>query len=216
MSGAAGVARRGSGHRREVSSATGTRDGGRAGDGGTDDDPLATLGSDFAAGQEEAVARAWELFAPDVLRLARRRGLDEHDAQDVLQETFVSAWRSRSGFDPARGRLPGWLLAVAARRVADHHGARTRARRQQEASSRVVPPAPDEPADDVVAGLVVETELRALPARRRRVVSLVVLDGLSHAQVAGMTGLPLGTVKSDVRRGLARLRAARATGVSAP
>ena len=192
-----------------MSSAVGARGSGRPDGDRPDDDAVAALGAAFAAGREEAVAQAWEAYATDVLRLARRRGLDEHDAQEVLQETFVSAWHGRARFDPDRGRLPAWLLAVASRRVADQRAASARRRRVQEASSATASPAARTPTDDVVAGLAVEAELRVLPGRHRRVVSLVVLDGLSTTQVAGMTGLPLGTVKSDVRRGLARLRAAR-------
>ncbi len=137
------------------------------------------------------------------------RGLGaHHDAEDVTQQVFVRAWRGRSTFDPTRGGLGGWLVGITRRQIADRLSARFRERDVTDRAGRaggtsVPPPAPDQV---VVDAMVVAAEMNQLPPRMRTVLQLAFFDDLTHQQIAAMTGLPLGTVKSHLRRGLERLR----------
>lgn len=154
------------------------------------------------------VPAAYTRWAPLVRAVVARRLGDPADADDATQLVFLAAWRSRDRFDPARGDLPVWLLGIARHVTADVLRDRAREARRREAvsRSRLVTTVPD-PADDAAARVDLEGALRRLAPERRRVVRLVYAQGHTHAQVAAETGLPLGTVKSHARRGLAQLRA---------
>ncbi|MCB0994723.1 MAG: sigma-70 family RNA polymerase sigma factor [Acidimicrobiales bacterium] len=134
------------------------------------------------------------------------RSLGPDDGAEVTQEVFLSAWRARSTYDSKRGSLAGWLVGIAKNRVID----RLRASRRQ--VPRTDQPDHEPVADDADAAerladrLLVAHALSALPDRQRKVMELAFYDDLTHAQIADRTGLPMGTVKSDIRRGLQRLR----------
>ncbi|NIZ90000.1 sigma-70 family RNA polymerase sigma factor [Kineosporiaceae bacterium B12] len=175
-------------------------------------DPFASaddeaVGRGFAAGDERAFAVAFARWAPLVHGLALRR-LPDADAQDVVQAVFVSAWRTRAGYDPDRA-LPGWLVGIARHRIADAVAARLRAPelstvddRDGPAAEPVVPDAADAAADRIV----LLAELERLGEPQRTVLRMAFFDDLTHVQIAERTDLPVGTVKSHVRRSLRRLR----------
>lgn len=143
-----------------------------------------------------------------VRAVVARRLDDPADTDDATQLVFLAAWRSRDRFDPDRGDLPVWLIGIADHVCADLRRARAREARRREAAGRhrVATAVPDA-ADDVAARVDLERALRRLAPVRRGVVRLVYAHDRTHAQVAAETGLPLGTVKSHARRGLAQLRA---------
>ncbi|HEY6745128.1 MAG TPA: sigma-70 family RNA polymerase sigma factor [Mycobacteriales bacterium] len=161
----------------------------------------------FRRGDETVLREAYDRYGGLVHRVGMACLPSHHDAEDATQATFVAAWRGRETYDPDRGTLAGWLLGIARRQAVD----RLRAlRRQQELDQAVMHLAavhPEEPSPErVVDRVVVLDELRRLTDEQRRVVELAFFDDLTHVQIAGVTGLPLGTVKSHLRRGLARLR----------
>lgn len=172
--------------------------------------PHEDLAARFASGGDGALRAVYDRYGPAVLRVARAGLGDVHDAEDVVQTTFVSAWQARDSFDPAKGSLMTWLLTIARRRTVDL----LRARGRHEQATRVLYEAgrPDDQAPDderpehVVDRLVVLDELASLPAEQRRVLVHAFYDDLTHQQIAARTGLPLGTVKSHLRRGMDRLR----------
>jgi RNA polymerase sigma-70 factor (ECF subfamily) len=166
-----------------------------------------TLFAAFRAGDERALRLAYDRYAGAVLHLAARGLGNAADAEDVAQATFVAAWLGRETYDPDRGGLLGWLLGIARRKVVDRLRAAAREDRLTETvRGHLGPPAADASPERVVDRLVMADELARLPGEQRRVLELAFYDDLTHAQVATITGLPLGTVKSHIRRGMASLR----------
>jgi RNA polymerase sigma-70 factor (ECF subfamily) len=170
-----------------------------------------------ALGEDEQLARAFADGADDALRQVYerhgslvysycRRAVGADLAADAAQEVFLAAWRSRQHFDPDRGSLAGWLMGIARFKVVDQMRARGR---QPVPSEHPPEPASGLPTDlDRVADrMLVDGALAQLPERVRGVLELAFLGDHTHAEIAEKTGIPLGTVKSDIRRGLARLRA---------
>ncbi|MFP5487206.1 MAG: RNA polymerase sigma factor [Acidimicrobiia bacterium] len=137
-----------------------------------------------------------------------RKALDEHTAKDVTQEVFVSAWKSREQYDPERGALGAWLVGIAKRRIIDQlRSERRHADRRAAEPTEHADPDGETDLGRTIDRMVVADALRALPDRPRQVITLAYLEGLTHHEITDRTGLPLGTVKSDIRRGLSRIRA---------
>ncbi|MEU4626171.1 sigma-70 family RNA polymerase sigma factor [Actinoplanes sp. NPDC023801] len=168
------------------------------------DDELAER---LRAGDETALREAYDRHGAAVLHLAQRLLANRADAEDVTQATFVAAWTGRDGYDPQRGTILGWLLGIARRKVVDR--IRSSAREQRTTATvqaqPSVPPAGESP-EKIVDRLVVADELGRLPDEQRRTLELAFFDDLTHPQIAAATGLPIGTVKSHIRRGMANLR----------
>ncbi|HET8657650.1 MAG TPA: sigma-70 family RNA polymerase sigma factor [Micromonosporaceae bacterium] len=165
------------------------------------------LGDRFRSGEEAALREAYDHYARMVLHLARASLGNVADAEDVTQATYVAAWLGRDTYDPDRGSLLAWLLGIARRKVVDRLREGGRQDRVAEAVRQILPADAAEPGPDrIVDRLVVADELGRLPGEQRRVIELAFYDDLTHQQIAAVTRLPLGTVKSHLRRGLAQLR----------
>jgi RNA polymerase sigma-70 factor (ECF subfamily) len=170
------------------------------------------LGKRFAGGEEAALGEAYERWSALVHTLALRSLGSRADAEDVTQQVFVAAWRGRHRYDPDRARLPAWLVGITRHTIADAHQVRTRVRRSEEAVTSQVavgPPSGSEErpiAERVADRIVVEDELLRIADPARTILRLAFYEELSHAQIADRLDLPLGTVKSHIRRSLTRLR----------
>jgi len=138
----------------------------------------------------------------------RALGVSE-DAEDVTQQVFVAAWTGRHTYRRATGPLPAWLVGIARHRIADAFARRQRERRSAEAAVVAVVAEPTTVAHDVHADdrLVLLEELSRIGQPQRGIMELAFFHDLTHEQIAERTGLPLGTVKSHIRRTLVRLRA---------
>ena len=164
------------------------------------------LAEAFADGAEWALRTAFEQHSSLIFRLALQSLGSTDDADDVTQATFVSAWRGRETFDPARGSLAGWLVGIARRRIIDRHRVLQRSARDATTAELDADPMTPDPTDRTVDALVLADGLAELPDAQRRIIELAFFDDLTHQQIAAVTGLPLGTVKSHARRGLTRLK----------
>jgi len=168
------------------------------------------VGRRFAAGDEQALALAYERWAGQVHGMAVRAFGPGPDAEDVTQQTFVSAWTGRAGYRPDKGPLPAWLVGVCRHKIADTWARRDRQRREAEAAMAGLQsgPAPVTAGVDTVVAdrMLVLDELDLLDQPQRGIIELAFFEDLTHAQIAARTGIPLGTVKSHIRRTLERLR----------
>ena len=161
----------------------------------------------FRAGDELALRQAFDRYGGMVQRVGMLRLGNHHDAEELVQQVFVRAWKGREGFNPERGSLGAWLLGISRRLIADRYASLDRDRKVISAAESIAPPATDvKSADRVVDRVVVGNELNRLPPEQRMVLRLAFYGDLSHSEIAATTGLPVGTVKSHIRRALIHLR----------
>lgn len=168
----------------------------------------AEVGLRFAGGDEQALAWAYERWGGLVHGLACRALGAGPDAEDVTQQVFISAWNGRAGFLPDRGPLPAWLVGICRHRIADAYARRRQEERSRAAAISLAGEPHREPAEDRTAEdrIVLLDELARLGQPQRGIMELAFFHDLTHDQIAERTGIPLGTVKSHIRRTLVRLR----------
>lgn len=179
-------------------------------DGSTERDAAdASVVEHWVAGHDDALRLAYDQFATLVFSYCTRSLSDRAAAADCVQETFVSAWRSRERFDPSRGAFGAWLLGIARYRVLDSYRAAARTPTPTDDARLQARGALQDPDDDRLADrLLVARALDALQPRVRQVVELAFYSDLTHVDIATRLDMPLGTVKSDMRRGLEIMRRA--------
>ena len=129
---------------------------------------------------------------------------DRGAAEDVVQETFVRAWRARERYGRERGSVRTWLFAIARNVVVDAHRARARRPRLVPADGR--PEATAEPHDAVLDRLLVHEGLARLTVEHRQVLVAVQLAGATYAQLSEATGVPVATLRTRMYHGLRALR----------
>ncbi|GAA4546988.1 RNA polymerase sigma factor [Pseudonocardia xishanensis] len=172
----------------------------------------AGLAARVRAGDQRALGELYDRHGRAAWSLARRICVDAQLAEDVVQEAFLNFWRDPARYDAERGSFATWLLTVV------HHRAVDTVRRESAIRRRTVsadagddlalPPGPG--ADQQALGAVVAGQVRralgGLPAEQRQALALAYFGGYTQREVAALTGVPLGTVKSRMFTGLARLR----------
>ena len=173
-------------------------------------------------GDRDSLAEIFRRWSPLVHTIALRALGTHHEAEDVTQMVFLSAWRSRHTVTPSDNALPAWLVGITRHRISDRLAERGRDARNVATAVAMVPgarlggsgaalgeaPPPGEPAADtaVVDRLVIAQQLDEIGDPRGAILRLAFHEDLTHEEIASRTGLPLGTVKSHLRRGLLQLR----------
>jgi len=185
------------------------------------DDPNSALARDeyasivvaIAEGDAGALAELYDASVSKVHALVRSIIRNVEDAEEVTCDVYTQAWQLAAQFDAERGSVMGWLLTIARSRSLDAlRRQRRRERLIDDASPTqdIVDPrtsyAPDYYLNLFQLGTVVHSAMSALPPDRRALVGMAFFDDLTHVEIANYTGLPLGTVKSHLRRALHTLR----------
>jgi RNA polymerase sigma-70 factor (ECF subfamily) len=155
-------------------------------------------------GDRDAFDQLYRRFARPVLAMAVRQLGDNGRAEDAAQETFAAVWRSARSYRAERGSGSAWLYAVARHAIID------RARQRRESVAEVpeevsTDAGPAERAEESWLTWRVHAALEQLPERERVVIELAYWSGLSQTEIASYLDVPLGTVKTRTRTGLARL-----------
>jgi RNA polymerase sigma factor (sigma-70 family) len=162
----------------------------------------------IASSDDEALAELYDRFGGVAYGVALRILRDEALTQDAVQEAFLTIWRTADRFLAERARASTWILTIVHRRAVDLVRREER-RRGEPLEEAAEPPAPervDEEATLRYQRRVVQEALRRLPPEQRQALELGYYGGLTQAELAERLGEPLGTIKSRMFSGLARLR----------
>ena len=153
------------------------------------------------------MASLYDRYSKVVYSVALRVRRDPASAEDVLQEIFLQIWRNPDGFVATRGTLGGWLSVVSRNRSID---ALRRTRPSEQIDEMTLPSGYDLADEAVRNGMMDKARvvIHALPMEQRKTLELAFFDGLTHSEIAEMTGDPLGTVKTRIRSALLTLRKA--------
>jgi RNA polymerase sigma-70 factor (ECF subfamily) len=166
----------------------------------------------IARGDQSAVRECLDRYGGLVWGLARRFLGNLADAEDAVQDVFVDLWKSAGRFDPALASEPTFVTLVARRRLIDGRRRTLRRPPAQPLPEALPagPPGPDraETADEAARAA---QALAGLRDEQKRMIHLAIYQGLTHEEIAERTGVPLGTVKTHIRRGLMKVREALAT-----
>ena len=160
-------------------------------------------------GDEAAIEQIYQRYGGACFALARRVLDDATLAEDVVQQVFLALWQGH-GFDPARGSVSTWLLSVTHHKAVDV--VRREGRRRRMSSDQALidlaatSPGPDDEAWRLLRAERTRAALRELTAEHREVLLLAYYGGYTQREIADMTGLPLGTVKSRTLAAMNRLR----------
>lgn len=169
--------------------------------GASDGDLIVRIGHGDRAAFEELYRR----FARPVLGMAVRLLGDHGRAEDATQETFAAVWRSAASYRPERGSGASWLFAVARHAIIDRARQRLEPAVEAPAEEAAREAGPAEAAERAWLSFEVHAALERLPERERVVLELAYWSGLSQSEVASYLDVPIGTVKTRTRAGLARL-----------
>jgi RNA polymerase sigma factor (sigma-70 family) len=156
---------------------------------------------------EAALAELYDRYARVAYGLALRIVRDPSLAQDAVQDAFLAAWRTAAAFDPMRGKVSTWLLTLVHRRAVD---VVRREDRRRAGPLEDAPVAASEATDEEAwvreQRRAVQGALAQLPADQKEALELAYYGGLTQSELAARLGVPLGTVKSRMFTGLAKLR----------
>jgi RNA polymerase sigma-70 factor, ECF subfamily len=167
----------------------------------------AELAAGFAAGVEMCLEESYRRWVHLIYTVALRTLDSTSDAEEVTQQVFVGAWRSRTEYRPSSGSLPGWLVGICKHRIADRQRARGRdLGLENSLSSDVEVRVEAEPVGTVIDQIVLADEIQRLPDPREAILRLAFWEGRSYPQIAEQLELSLDAVKSHARRALLHLR----------
>jgi RNA polymerase sigma-70 factor (ECF subfamily) len=170
---------------------------------GGEDAEDAALVAAMAAGDRGALARLYDRHSSLLLGLAVKIVRERREAEDLLHDVFLEAWRCAKDFDPKRGRVRTWLAIRMRSRALDLQKSARVSRNAGDAGLEVVPDDTERSSPDHGR---VRAAVAALGDDQRRVLELAYFEGLSCTEIAARIAIPIGTVKSRLAAGLGRLR----------
>lgn len=174
------------------------------------------------SGQDGAFTVLFQRHGGSAYALAYRMVGTKVAAEDVVQESFLSLWRTGARYDPVRGSVRSWILGIVHHRAIDNlRRATVHSRRRAGDDGMLAELHEARERTDVEAARREETRevrtvLDVLPAEQRRVIELGFYGGFTHAEIADMLELPVGTVKGRMRLGLHKMRRELGDRVEAP
>lgn len=173
---------------------------------------MALLVEQMAQGRQDALARLYDATSPMLNGLLLRILERSEDAEEVMLDVYMKAWKYAGRYTDARGSVQAWLMIMARNAAID----RIRQKRSQPKTLTFEPEtmpepeaagaSPEEHTGETERRRKVQSLLRELPPEQREVVELAFFAGLTHAELAERLREPLGTIKSRIRMGLMRLR----------
>ena len=158
-------------------------------------------------GDERAMSVLFDRYSKIVYSVALRVLRDTASAEDVMQEIFMQIWRNPNSFIATKGSLGGWLVVVSRNRSIDT----LRRKRPSEQVEEMNLASSTNLADEAERAIMTERAragMQQLPVEQRKTLEMAFFDGLTHSEIAEMTGEPLGTVKTRIRSALLTLRKA--------
>ena len=174
-----------------------------------DDRADAELVQRVGEGDTAALRVLYERYGSILFGMAMRIVGDRQAAEECTQDALLAVWRNGATYDPDRASVSSWMIAIVRNRAVD--AVRRRAARPSDPHAEIWETDEAPGAGDVVAAADtsrrVAAALAELPQEQREVLTLAYFQGLSHSEIAGQLGIPLGTVKGRVRLALDRLRA---------
>lgn len=165
-----------------------------------------------AKADPDALAVLYERHGATCYRLARRITLNDVLAEDAVQETFVGLWRNPAGYRADQGSVRSWLLGLAHHKAVDFVRREAAQQRRQDAHAAqraLDPPTAADPAATAWAGIRAEqvrAALAELPEPQRHALALAYFGGYTQREIAQLTGVPLGTVKTRMFAAMRRLQ----------
>ncbi|MFC4455485.1 sigma-70 family RNA polymerase sigma factor [Deinococcus sonorensis] len=162
----------------------------------TDEDLIAQM----ALGQQDALRELHRRYAPYLYGLGRRMLRDQDDTENCVQDAFLNAWKAAGRFDRSLASAKTWLVTIAHRRFLQA------IRDRKDASLPLEEWDAPTPARDQEDVLMAQRAVEILDDGERRLIELAYYQGHSHAELAQLTGMPLGTVKTRLRTALARMK----------
>jgi len=175
----------------------------------TDVDPQAAdaidaaLMSRIVAGDRRALSELYERHANRLYRLAARILRDDHEAEDLVHDVFLEAWRTANSFEPRRGSVRTWLLVRMRSRALDR---RSSARVRRTLLGVEVDAMASEQSQHAIDVALLRRAMRELEHGRRDLLELAFVRGFTMRELAHKLGIPIGTVKSRVAAGLSNVR----------
>jgi RNA polymerase sigma-70 factor, ECF subfamily len=167
----------------------------------------AALVARLRAGDQSAMADLYDRYSGVVYGVALRVLANTTAAEDVVQEVFLQLWRNPQAFDADRGRLAPWLAVIARNRAID-----LLRKRPLEDDINEIPISTGVNLEDESSQRLAVEKVRGvlgqLPQDQRKALEMAFFEGMTHTEIAGKTGEPLGTVKTRIRTGLLALRKA--------
>ena len=175
-----------------------------------DPSTLATWIASVALGDREAYRRLYDATSPKLFAVALRILRDDSRAEDVLQDSFVNVWNGAAGYNASLSAPMTWMVTIVRNRALDY--IRRNDRRAVELDDELAAvlesslPTPVDLASHGQDAAALQTCLKRLDAGQRQAIAFAYFQGLTHSELAATLRIPIGTVKTWIRRGLEKMR----------